>query len=529
MTHSPLDTTPDAPEAGSADTATRVIEEQSIVTSAADAAARAHAASTPFALTDRAARADALLAVADALAADADTLVPVGLRETGLAEARLRGELNRTVVQLRLFADTVRAGDYLDVRIDEADPGFALGARPDLRRYLVPVGPVVNFAASNFPFAFSVAGGDTAAALAAGCPVILKAHPGHPELSRLTAQVVVRALAEAGMPDGTFQLIEGQDAGIGALRDPRVAAGSFTGSLGAGRALADIAASRPAPIPFFGELGSVNPVFVTADGLVSAGGADALAAGFVASVSGSAGQLCTKPGFLFVPTGTLAQLDAPIREAAEGVAAHRLLYPKITSGYVERRDTILGVEGVRPVAAGTVEVDDDGHGWVTPTIVSVDLDTLRSAGEDLLDEAFGPLSIVVEYDPATTDLAALVPELFPGSLTATVYAGDTEQSDDLDRLVFALSRHAGRVLFGGWPTGVAVTPAMQHGGPWPATTNDSSTSVGTAALLRFLRPVAFQSAPDRMLPPELRDGNPSSVPRATAPAGESTSWGSTSV
>jgi acyl-CoA reductase-like NAD-dependent aldehyde dehydrogenase len=507
MTHDPSDTT--------------------IVTSAANAAARAHAASTPFALTDRAGRADALLAVADALAADADTLVPVGMRETGLAEARLRGELNRTVVQLRLFADTVRAGDYLDVRIDEADPGFALGARPDLRRYLVPVGPVVNFAASNFPFAFSVAGGDTAAALAAGCPVILKAHPGHPELSRLTAQVVVHALTEADMPDGTFQLIEGQDAGIEALRDPRVAAGSFTGSLNAGRALADIAASRPAPIPFFGELGSVNPVFVTAGGLVSAGGADALAAGFVASVAGSAGQLCTKPGFLFVPTGALAQLDAPIREAAE--AAHRLLYPKITSGYVERRDTILGVDGVRAVASGSVEVDDDGHGWVTPTIVAVDLDTLRSAGEDLLDEAFGPLSIVVEYDPATTDLAALVPDLFPGSLTATVYAGDTEQTPDLDRLVFALSRHAGRVLFGGWPTGVAVTPAMQHGGPWPATTNDSSTSVGTAALLRFLRPVAFQSAPDRMLPLELRDDNPSSVPRATAPAGESTSWGSTSA
>jgi NADP-dependent aldehyde dehydrogenase len=335
-----------------------------------------------------------LVAVADALTAASAELVALGSAETGLSEQRLSGEITRTAVQLRLFAETVVDGGYLDVRIDDADPNFALGVRPDLRRYLVPVGPVLNFAASNFPFAFSVAGGDTASALAAGCPVIVKAHSGHPRLSARTAEVVVAALAAAGAPEGTLQLIYGQEDGVTMLKDVRIAAGSFTGSIRVGQLLAGIAAGRPRPVPFFGELGSVNPAFATpaavADRPVQ------LAEGYIASVSGSAGQLCTKPGFLFLPAGH--GLTEQFATLAGAVAEHRLLHPSIARGYRDRREEILGAPGVSVITEGSLRIDGDGHGWATPTIVSVPLATLLDQRETLLDEAFGPLSIVVEYD-----------------------------------------------------------------------------------------------------------------------------------
>lgn len=267
-----------------------------------EVARRAQEAFDDLTLVEPAVRADALRAAAAALEAAADELVALAHEETGLAEARLTGELRRTRVQLRLFAHIVEDGRYLDVRIDDADPEFVLGPRPNLRRVLWPIGPVLNFAASNFPFAFSVAGGDTAAALAAGCPVIVKAHPGHPGLSARTAQVAARALLDAGLPPATLQLVEGQETGVALLEHPAVRAATFTGSLRAGRFLSDRAAARPDPIPFYGELGSVNPVLVTAPALAERG--DEILEGFVASVSGSAGQLCTKPGFLLVPEGT---------------------------------------------------------------------------------------------------------------------------------------------------------------------------------------------------------------------------------
>ncbi len=486
-------------------------------------AAAASAAAEPFAATSPRVRAAAIVAVADALEGAADELVAIAERETGLSEARLRGELTRSCVQLRLFADTVVDGGHLDVRIDEADPGFVLGQRPDVRRYLIPVGPVLNFAASNFPFAFSVAGGDSAAALAAGCPVIVKGHSGHPELSARTAQIVAAALGDAGMPHGVFQLITGQQEGVAMLKDPRVKAGSFTGSIAAGRMLADIAAARPAPIPFFGELGSVNPVFVTGAALDDRG--DSIATGLVTSVAGSAGQLCTKPGFVFVPAGH--GLDAVIADAAASVPEHRMLNQRIAAGFAARRGAILAAPGVRAVAAGSVRIDGDGHGWVTPSIVAVSLADLIAGRDELMDECFGPLSILVEYEEGA-ELAAVVPTLFEGNLTATVHAGDSEDTAALRSLVRVLTGHAGRVLFGGWPTGVAVTPAMQHGGPWPATTNDSSTSVGTAAIGRFLRPVAYQGAAEHLLPAPLQTANPWNVPQRFAPAGESVSWGTAS-
>ncbi|PJJ65683.1 aldehyde dehydrogenase (NADP(+)) [Compostimonas suwonensis] len=490
--------------------------QQDLETVAANAAAAADA----YAAVEPSRRARALVAVADGLTEAADELVGIAMRETGLSEARLRGELKRTAVQLRLFAEVVVEGSYLDVRIDRADPAFVLGPRPDVRRYLVPVGPVLNFAASNFPFAFSVAGGDSAAALAAGAPVVVKAHGGHPELSRRTAEVVQAALAGAGMPEGVFQLIEGREAGVELLKDPRIKAGSFTGSIHAGRLLADVAASRPAPIPFYGELGSVNPVFVTRAAIEERGAA--LASGLVTSVSGSAGQLCTKPGFVFVPTGHA--LDEAIVEGTAPIAEHRLLNPAIASGYRARRDAVLSTPGITVLAEGSLRIDDEGQGWATPTFVSVSAETLEEQGSRLLDESFGPLSILVEYGD-DADLGAIATRLFEGNLTATLHAGDGEASDSVRSLVQVLTEHAGRVLFGGWPTGVAVTPAMQHGGPWPATTNDSSTSVGTAAIRRFLRPVAYQDAPQALLPAPLRDDNPWNVPQAIAPAGESSEWG----
>lgn len=481
-------------------------------------AERAARAARPFAETDPRARAAALVAVADALDAASAELIAIAMRETGLTEDRLTGEVRRTSNQLRLFAEVIVDGAYLDARIDDADPAYVIGPRPDVRRVLEPVGPVLNFAASNFPFAFSVAGGDSAAALAAGCPLVVKAHSGHLELSRRTAEVVADALAAAGMPDGVFQLVEGQAAGVELLKDERIRAGAFTGSTHVGRLLADIAASRPRPIPFYGELGSVNPVYATPGAV--AGEADLLA-GFLGSVSGSAGQLCTKPGFLFVPEA--AELGS-VSEALAAVPEHRLLNPGIGRAFEERRTAVLEAPGVTALAAGAVRVDENEQRFATPTVVEVGLDALLAHREELLEESFGPLSVVVRY-PDAAALPALHRELFPGNLTSTLHASDEELAGgELGELVDALAETSGRVLFGGWPTGVSVTSAMQHGGPYPATTSDA-TSVGTAAITRFLRGVAYQNAPQVLLPAPLRDDNPWGVPQRRSAAGRSAGWG----
>ncbi|MFE2036110.1 aldehyde dehydrogenase (NADP(+)) [Streptomyces scopuliridis] len=471
-------------------------------------------------------RAGLLNAIADELSGAADELIPQAMAETGLAEARLAGELKRTVVQLRMFADVCAEGEFLDVRIDEADPGFVLGPRPDLRRFNLPVGPVLVFAASNFPFAFSVAGGDTASALAAGCPVILKAHPGHPRLSALTAEKVRSALVKAGRPVETFEVVFDQDAAVRLLRDDRIAAAAFTGSFKVGRLLAGIAAGRERPIPFYGELGSVNPVVVTPGALAER--ADAIVSGFVAAVSGSAGQLCTKPGFLFLPEGHgLAQR---LGSAADAVPSHPLLYEGIAAGYAERRAAVLATRSVSVLAEGAVEAGPDGRSRAAPTLVEVGLDDLLEQRSTLLDEAFGPLSIVVRYDPDRPDLLVeAIGELFPGALTATVHRAVGENHAWLRGLVAVLRERVGRLLFDGWPTGVAVTPAMQHGGPYPATTAPATTSVGTAAIQRFLRPVTFQNCPPELLPAALRDDNPWRVPQRRAAAGDSLNWGNHSA
>lgn len=480
-------------------------------------AARAEAAARPFAALPPRTRAQALVGLADAIDASAAELIVTAMRETGLGEARLQGEVRRTSNQLRLFAEVVVEGAYLDARIDEADPQYIIGPRPDVRRVLQPLGPVLNFAASNFPFAFSVAGGDTAAALAAGCPVIVKASPGHPELSDQTARIVTDSLGASGMPDGVFQLVSGQELGTALLRDDRIRAASFTGSTRVGRMLAEIAATRDIPIPFFGELGSVNPAYATPGAYEQE---PQLISGFLTSVAGSAGQLCTKPGFLFVPAeaalGDLAgQLGLPDE--------HRLLNPVIGGAFADRRAQVLEAPGVTVHLEGSVREGEGGQWVATPTVVEVTAEVLART-DMLLDECFGPLSILVRYHDAA-ELAPMHRRLFPGNLTSTLHATDAElESGEWTALVTELAATSGRVLFSGWPTGVSVTSAMQHGGPFPATTTDS-TSVGTAAIGRFLRAVAYQDATAAVLPMPLRDDNPWNIPQRRSAAGLSQGWG----
>ncbi len=460
---------------------------------------RAHAAHLRWAATPAVVRAQVLRAVGQALENAADDLIPIARTETHLPEGRLRGELKRTAFQLGLFADILVDGAYADARIDHADADWPMGApRPDLRRYLRPIGPVLVFSASNFPFAFSVAGGDTASALAAGNAVVVKAHPGHAALSDHTAAVVRTALDAAGISSDVLQVIHGRDAGPHALRDSRIKAAGFTGSIAGGRALMDIAVSRPDPIPFYGELGSNNPVFVTNAAARARG--DEIVAGFLASFTQNAGQFCTKPGTLFVPVGSgivraLASASLP--------PAEPMLNDRIESGFRSALDGRVDHPAVQVLARAAVA--DNGP---AATLLRTDIDSLLADPTTLEEECFGPTALVVEYRDESQLTAAA--RTFEGQLTATVQA---EESCDVAGLVEVLAEKAGRVLFNQWPTGVSVTYAQQHGGPYPATTAVGTTSVGAAAIERFLRPVAFQNFPQHLLPPELRDDNPGSVPQ----------------
>jgi NADP-dependent aldehyde dehydrogenase len=463
--------------------------------------AAASAAGEEWAQTSRADRARVLTIVADRLDAAGDELVPIAMVETHLAEARLRGELRRTTFQLRLFAEALLDGSYLDARIDHADPEWPMGApRPDLRRILVPLGPVVVFAASNFPFAFSVAGGDTASALAAGCSVLLKVHPGHPRLSAATGWVLAEALADAGAPDGLFTLLYGDEAGRAALLAPQVKAGAFTGSIRGGRALFDLASSRPEPIPFFGELGSLNPVFVTRSAAETR--AAKVIDGFIGSFTLGAGQFCTKPGVLLAPadSGLTSQLaDSRLPDPAP------LLNERIADGYWQTRDRLTSHPAVTVLAAG----NDVRGNAPSPAVLRTTAAALLQNLEELFQECFGPTVLVVEYD--TEDELLAVADAIDGQLTASLVA---EPDDEIvPELVRRLVPKAGRLLWNQWPTGVSVTHAQQHGGPYPATTAPATTSVGTAAISRFLRPVTYQGFPEQLLPGELHDDSPSAPPR----------------
>lgn len=462
-------------------------------------AAAAAAASKTAAASD-AERASWLNAVADAIDANAEELIAIADSEARLGTVRLTGEVARTTAQLRLFARVVTEGSYLEAIIDHPNPN-ATPPSPDLRRILRPLGPVAVFSASNFPFAFSVAGGDTASALAVGCPVIVKAHSGHIKLSERTAEVVTQALAEAGAPEGIFALVSGRDAGTALVQDPNIQAVGFTGSIPGGRALFDLAVSRPTPIPFYGELGSLNPVVITQAAL-DARGAE-LAATLSASFTMGTGQFCTKPGLVFIPAGSTFAADVAAATADKGAAP--MLTDRIAQAYPEGLAHLAQQAGVE-IVSGTVEQDALDNG-ANPVVFKTTAAQVIATPKQILEECFGPTTLLIEYATAAELSEALA--LVPGSLTATLHS---EPADEVAELVEQLSGLAGRVLFAGWPTGVAVNWAQMHGGPYPATTS-LFTSVGATAARRFQRPVAYQDAPESILPLALRESNPLGIPR----------------
>jgi NADP-dependent aldehyde dehydrogenase len=466
--------------------------------------ADAAAAFPHFKATAPAVRAEFLSLLAERLDQAADELVPLAVAESGLPVPRLTGELARTSAQLRLFARVVTDGGYLEVIIEDADP-TATPPRPPLRRWLEPVGPVLVYAASNFPFAFSVLGGDTASALAAGAPVLVKAHGSHPALSAAVARLASQAVADAGLPAGVFGIVFGDQQGVQALRDRRVKASGFTGSTAGGRFLSDIATGRPDPIPFFGELGSINPAVVTAAAVAARG--DDIADGFIGSFTLGTGQFCTKPGLLFLPAGH--GLGPALRAGVESAAAGPMLNSRMASQLADGLETLAAVPGVTAVAAGAPAPAEGS--WASPRLYSTTTAALIADPAELTAEHFGPAALIVEYS-GTADLFAALAAI-EGSLTATVHA---EPADDFPvaALLAMLSDRAGRVVYNGWPTGVAVSWAMSHGGPWPATTNSAHTSVGATAIRRWLRPVSFQSVPDELLPPALQAANPWGVPQS---------------
>nr|WP_216607089.1 aldehyde dehydrogenase (NADP(+)) [Arthrobacter sp. 260] len=460
----------------------------------------ATAAATQAAAATDGERAAWLVAVADALDANTDELVALADTETHLGPVRLKGEVGRTTGQLRLFADVITEGSYLEAIIDHAVPS-ATPPKPDLRRILRPLGPVGVFSASNFPFAFSVAGGDTASALAVGCSVIVKAHSGHLKLSERTAEIVTEALDKAGAPRGIFALISGRSAGTELVQHPAIKAVGFTGSIPGGRALFDLAVSRPDPIPFYGELGSLNPVVVTA--AAAAARSTELAEGLVASFTMGAGQFCTKPGLVFIPAGT--GFPDQVVTAAAGKGGAPMLTTRIAEAYPDGLRQLAEQPGV-DVLSGEIAQEAASDG-AAPVVFSTSASAVLANPDSILEECFGPTTVLIEYTDQD-ELAAVLAKV-PGSLTGTIHA---EADEEVTELVTQLSGLAGRVLFNGWPTGVAVNWAQQHGGPWPATTS-LFTSVGATAVRRFLRPVAYQDAPEAVLHPALREANPLGIPR----------------
>ena len=447
-------------------------------------------------LDRRAAFLDAIATEIDALG---DPLVRRTSRETGLPAARITGELARTTAQLRLFARLVRSRSFLDARIDPAEPDRKPLRKPDLRARRVPVGPVAVFGASNFPLAFSVAGGDTAAALAAGCPVVVKAHPAHPGASEMVGRALRTAAARCAIPDGVFSLLSGPDHALGEalVRDEHIRAVGFTGSRAGGLALMRAAAERAVPIPVFAEMSSVNPVFLLPAALDSR--AENLAEGFVASMTLGAGQFCTNPGLVFAVTGAATErfLAAAGRATAAATAAP-MLGRAIHAAFNRAVDTAAATPGVRVVARGPA---GEGPNRCQPILLATDAATFL-AQPGLADEIFGAAALVVVCPDQASLLQAAAS--LAGQLTATLHL-DAADRDLAARLMPVLERRAGRLLANGWPTGVEVTGAMVHGGPFPATSDGRSTSVGTVAIERFLRPVCYQDWPAELLPPELRD------------------------
>ncbi len=440
-------------------------------------------------------RAKFLNTIADEIEARADAITQIGSQESGLPEARMQGERGRTTGQLRLFASHILAGGYLDRRHDEALPDRQPLPRPDLKMVQRPIGPVAVFGASNFPLAFSTAGGDTASALAAGCPVVVKGHTAHPGTGEIVAEAIHAAIAKCGIHPGVFSLIQGgkRDVGVSLVQHPLIKAVGFTGSLGGGRALFDLCASRPEPIPFFGELGSVNPMFFMPNALANRG--EEIAKGWAGSLTMGAGQFCTNPGIAVVIEGADAEAFSKAAvEALSPIGAQTMLTDGIAAAYRSGRDKIAASAGIQELLTTTCDLRN-----ATPYLfMTTGAEWLKN--EVLGEEVFGPLGLVVVVKDI--DEMHKVARSLQGQLTCTLHMDDAD-AEDAGKLMPILERKAGRILANGFPTGVEVADAMVHGGPYPASTNFGATSVGTLAIRRFLRPVCYQNIPDSILPADL--------------------------
>lgn len=462
-------------------------------------AERAAAASRGLNALGRQGRADLLDALAEAVEEHRAQLIGVAALETGFARAKLDGELTRSAFQLKFFADVIREGSYLEATIDRAG-NTPMGPRPDLRRLLVPIGPVAVFGASNFPFAFSVLGGDTASALAAGNPVVVKAHESHPATSKLSYEVLAAAVTEAGAPEGAVNIVFGRGAGAHLVAHPEIRAVGFTGSLAGGKALLEIINRRPDPIPFYGELSSLNPVIVTPKAAAERG--VTIGADLVGSFTLGAGQLCTKPGLVLVPDNADgAAVNDALRNALADVVPAPLLNERIFDTYCTETADLRSHEHLNILVD---PADSGAHAgfYVEPLAFETDVANLHAG---LVTEIFGPVTVVARYPAADVEAATRSAlGVLPHSLTATIHHSDDEGAL-LARLTEIVEHSAGRLVYNGFPTGVAVSWAQTHGGPWPST-NSLHTSVGATAIRRFLRPLTYQNAPESVLPQELRDG-----------------------
>ncbi|HXF01835.1 MAG TPA: aldehyde dehydrogenase (NADP(+)), partial [Arthrobacter sp.] len=450
----------------------------------ATATAAAEEAFDSFSSLDPETHAAFLEKIADNIEAVGDELVERAMAETGLPAARLNGERGRTTGQLRLFAAVVRQGDHRGVRIDPAQPDRQPMPRADIRQRKVPLGPVAVFGASNFPLAFSTAGGDTASALAAGCPVVFKAHNAHPGTSEIVGRAITQAISDASLHPGIFSLVYGPGASIGQalVSDPRIKAVGFTGSRGGGTALMATAAARPEPIPVYAEMSSINPVIFFAGALAEDAAGHAKA--YLGSVTGSSGQLCTAPGLVFVPAGGEGdKFAAALRTETATAAGQTMLTEGIYNSWVQGVENLGRQSGVELLAQGTTGETENAP---APSIFSTGVAQLL--GNPVLhEEIFGAASLVIRYADAA-DLATALSKL-EGQLTATLQLNDSDH-EAVAAVLPILERKAGRILVNGWPTGVEVGHAMVHGGPFPATSDTRTTSVGTLAIERFLRPVA---------------------------------------
>lgn len=470
-----------------------------------DAALAAHNAFPAYRASSSETRAVFLETIAHNVEAITDALVARGASETGLPAARLTGEVGRTTGQLRLFAAVLREGSWNGARIDPARPDRKPLPRADIRLRFIPLGPVVVFAASNFPLAFSVAGGDTASALAAGCPVIVKAHDAHPGTSELVGRAIADAVTECDLPAGTFSLIFGSGPKIGTelVTRPEIAAVGFTGSRGGGLALVRAAANRRVPIPVYAEMSSINPVFLLPGALDT--NADALGTAFAGSLTMGSGQFCTNPGLVFGVAG--AGLDRFVDAATiaiEKSTAATMLTPGIAAAYNRDQTAIAEHYGVQTQALGTPSTCANAG---LPALLVTEAEVFL-ANPELHSEVFGATSLIVRFQDE--DQLYRAAAKLEGQLTATIHSDKSDQ-DLASRLIEQLESKVGRILFNGWPTGVEVGYAMVHGGPFPATSDSRTTSVGALAIERFLRPVSYQDVPASLLPSAIADGNPDNI------------------